>query len=247
MNVRFNRLVIPSAITLAAVFAGYLSILASVSGHYKESAALILVAALLDMVDGHVARMINASSSFGVQIDSLADVVNYGLAPALLFYALYFEPLGALGVAASFLPVACAAVRLARYNVSADPDIPSAYFEGLPTTMAAFVMASWVIFAGFAYTDFGTPAQAALVTVILSLLMVSRVHYDKANIFSLRYIRKTRRLLTLIAIAVSVWLSPPLALFLWGWLYIMYGLTRSAIIYIWCARRDDDREAEAPL
>jgi len=247
MNVRFNRLVIPSAITLAAVFAGYLSILASISGRYKESAALILLAALLDMVDGHVARMINASSSFGVQIDSLADVVNYGLAPALLFCALYFEPLGVLGVGVSFLPVACAAVRLARYNVSADPDIPSAYFEGLPTTMAAFVMAAWVIFAGFAYAGFGTPAQAVLVTVILSLLMVSRVHYDKANIFSLRYIRKTRRLLTLIAIAVSIWLSPPLALFLWGWLYIMYGLTRSAIIYIWYARRDDDREAETPL
>lgn len=246
MNVRFNRRMIPSTITLAAVFAGYLSILASVSGHYKESAALILVAALLDMIDGGVARMINATSDFGVQIDSLADVVNYGLAPALLFYALYFEQLGALGVAVSFLPVACAAIRLARYNVSADPDIPSAYFEGLPTTMAAFVMAGWVIFAG-TYQEFGTPLQAVLVTVILSLLMVSTVHYDKANIFSVRYIRKTRRLLTMIAIAVSIGISPPLALFLWGWLYITYGLTRSAIIFIWYARRDDDREAEAVL
>jgi CDP-diacylglycerol--serine O-phosphatidyltransferase len=247
MNLRFNRLVIPSAITLAAIFAGYLSILASISGYYKESAALILVAALLDMIDGRVARMINASSDFGVQIDSLADVVNYGLAPALLFYALFFEQLGVVGVAVSFLPVACAAIRLARYNVTADPDIPSAYFEGLPTTMAAFVMAAWVIFAGTYYPEFGTPAQAALVTIILSLLMISTVHYDKANIFSLRYIRKTRRLLTLMAIAVSIAVSPPLALFLWGWLYITYGLTRSAIIFIWYARRDDDREAETIL
>lgn len=241
-GMRVSRSVFPNAITLAAVFTGYVSILLSVQGNYVGAAAFILLASLLDMLDGRVARMMNVSSEFGVQIDSLADVINYGVAPGLLFYWMVFEPLGIVGVALGFLPVACAAIRLARYNVYADPDIPSSYFVGLPTTMAAFVMASWVIFAADAYPGYGTAGQAAILIVILSFLMVSEVHYDKSNIFSLRYIRKTRRLLTLICIVASVVIDPPLAFFLWGWLYILYGLLRSAIITIWYARRDDDRE-----
>jgi CDP-diacylglycerol--serine O-phosphatidyltransferase len=203
---------------------------------------MILLASLLDMLDGRVARMMKVSSDFGVQIDSLADVINYGVAPSLLFYLLYLQPLGIVGMGIGFLPMACAAIRLARYNVDADPDIPSTYFVGLPSTMAAFVLAAWIVFANSAYSNHGTPFMASLLIVIISFLMVSEVHYDKSNIFSLRYIRKTRRIVTLICIVVSVVLYPALAFFLWGWLYILYGLCRSAIITIWYARRDDGRE-----
>lgn len=241
-GIRVSKAIFPNAITIGAVFAGYMSIIASFRADFVLAAACILLASLLDMLDGRVARMMNVSTEFGVQIDSLADVINYGVAPSLLFYLLYFEDLGLLGIALGFLPVACAAIRLARYNVTADPDIPSPYFVGLPSTMAAFVLAGWVVFAGDTYRDYGTPGMAALLVVILSLLMVSEVHYDKSNIFSLRYIRKTRRLLTLLVIVASVVLWPALAFFLWGWLYILFGLMRSAIITIWYARRDDDRE-----
>jgi CDP-diacylglycerol--serine O-phosphatidyltransferase len=241
--IHVSKSVVPNAITIGAVFAGYVSIIETFQGLYTNAAIFILIACLLDMLDGRVARMMKVSSDFGVQIDSLADVINYGVAPALLFYFLYFQTWGVLGIGLGFLTVACAAIRLARYNVEADPDIPATYFVGLPTTIAAFVLASWVIFASTVHNDYGTPQMATILVVLLSFLMVSEVHYDKSNIFSLRYIRKTRRIITLICIVVSAIVYPQLAFFLWGWLYILYGLLRSAIITIWYARRDDDQEA----
>jgi CDP-diacylglycerol---serine O-phosphatidyltransferase len=241
-NIRISKAIVPNAITLAAIFAGYVSIIESFQGHYLNAAVLIVIACLLDMLDGRVARMMKVASDFGVQIDSLADVINYGVAPAILFYFLYFQPWGIIGLALGFLIMACAAVRLARFNVGADPDIPQAYFVGLPTTIAAFVLSGWVIFTFSQTPVLGTSEIAAVLVVLLSVLMVSEVHYDKSNIFSLRYIRKTNRIITLLGIFISVILYPQLAFFGWGLLYILYGLVRSAIITLWYLRRDDGRE-----
>ncbi len=226
---RFSRIVVPNLITGSAIFAGYVSILETSQGQYTAAAGFILLACLLDMLDGRVARMIHATSDFGVQFDSLADMVNYGVAPALLFYFLYFEPLGILGIVLSFLPVCCAGIRLSRFNLDADPDMPTSCFVGLPTTIAALVLAGYVIFAQDFHPGADMVFQAGLLVIMTALLMVSSVQYEKGNILSLRYIRKTRRIITGSLIVASLILFPTFAFFTWGLLYILYGLTRSAI------------------
>ena len=221
-----TRLLIPNSVTALAILFGYLAVIEIFQGHYLQAALLILVACLLDMLDGRLARMMRASTDFGVQFDSMADVLNYGFAPALLFYFAYFQDHGTLGVVISFLLLCAAAVRLARYNSSASADVPTTAFVGLPTTMSAVVMAGYVIFAAeIGLEDFGPPAVLA---VLMAFLMVSQVTYEKKNILSLRYIRKTRRFLTGLLILASLLAFPRLAFFAWGLMYILYGLLRSA-------------------
>jgi len=222
-----TRILIPNSVTALAILFGYLAVIETFQGHYQQAALLILVACLLDMLDGRLARMMRASSEFGVQFDSLADVLNYGFAPALLFYFAYFQAQGPLGIAISFLLLCAAAVRLARYNSTASPDTPTTAFVGLPTAMSAVVMAGYVIFA----TELGLENAfwpPAVLAVLMAFLMVSQVTYEKKNVLSLRYIRKTRRFLTGLLILASLLALPRLAFFIWGLLYILYGLLRSA-------------------
>lgn len=237
------RVVIPNIITIAAILAGYIAILEVFQGEYMVATALILFASVLDMLDGSVARAINATSDFGVEFDSLADLINYGVAPSVLFYFLYFHTWGIIGIILSFLPIACGSIRLARFNTTSDPDIPTKYFIGLPTTVSAVVLMGFVIFMHSQPFIYDASLAAAFVTMLVSLLMVSNVQYDKSNILSVRYIRKTRRVITGVLIILSLVLLPEIAFFAWGLLYIMYGATRSAIYMIWY-KSDNVIEAE---
>lgn len=242
LRIRLMRVIIPNAITIAAILAGYIAILESFYGEYLLAAGFIITAAVLDMFDGRIARAMNATSDFGVEFDSLADLVNYGVAPALLFYFLYFEQWGVVGMILSFLPVCCAAIRLARFNVTSDPDIPTRYFIGLPTTIAALVLAGFVIFTHSLPYDIDSSHEAAFMVVTTALLMVSNIQYEKSNILSLRYIRKTRRIITAIIILGSLAFIPEVAFFAWGLLYIMYGVARSGVRTL-LRGNDDDIEA----
>lgn len=242
LRIRLIRVIVPNSITVAAILAGYVSILEAFYGDYVTAAVFIIVASVLDMFDGRVARAMNATSEFGVEFDSLADLVNYGVAPALLFYFLYFEQWAFLGIILSFLPVCCAAIRLARFNVTADPDIPTRYFIGLPTTIAALVLAGFVIFTNSLPYATDSSHEAAFMIVTTALLMVSNVQFEKSNILSLRYIRKTRRIITGIIIVISMILFPQTAFFAWGLLYIIYGVSRSAVRTL-LRGNDDDVEA----
>jgi CDP-diacylglycerol--serine O-phosphatidyltransferase len=237
------RAILPSAITVGAILAGYLAILEVVQGEYFTAARLILVACMLDMFDGRVARVMKSQSEFGVEFDSLADMVNYGVAPALLFYFMYFSDWGIAGTMLSFLPVCCAGIRLARFNAISDPDIPTRYYIGLPTTIGAVVMAGYAIFIDSLITTYDVSSAAAVLTVVVSLLMISEVQYEKSNILSIRYIRKTRRVITGVVILASLVLIPETAFFAWGLLYIIYGAARSAFYFIWYGR-DDLTETE---
>ena len=232
----------PSAITVLAILAGYISILETFYGDFSSAAGFIIFASILDMFDGRIARVMNATSEFGMEFDSLADLINYGVAPALLFYHLYFIEWGVVGIILSFLPVCCAAIRLARFNIMSDPDIPTRYFIGLPTTIAALVLAGFVIFVDSLPNTFDSSQEASFLIVTTALLMISNIQYEKSNILSLRYILKTRRIITGIIIIVSMLLIPETAFFAWGLLYIMYGFTRSAIRTL-LRGNDDDFEA----
>jgi len=176
--------ILPNAFTLAGVFCGFYAILGSVTENGQESlyqaAVAIFFAGFFDMFDGRVARLTKTQSDFGVQLDSLADVVSFGVAPAIVVYKWALWPLGTLGFCGAFFFMACGAIRLARFNVMAlGAQKPSKYFVGLPIPLAASMLIVLVI-AHFKL--FGNlPVQKNLLVfalvVFLGLLMVSQVPY----------------------------------------------------------------------
>lgn len=175
---------LPNLFTTAAMFAGFYAIIASIDGRYTEAAVAVFIAAVLDGMDGRVARMTGTQSEFGVQYDSLSDLVSFGLAPALVMYNWSLSSLrdfgslwGKLGWAAAFIYAACAALRLARFNTQVGV-ADKRYFQGLASPAAAAVCMSFVWSAeksGFSGDElcFVTPVMA----VIVGLLMVSRFRY----------------------------------------------------------------------
>ena len=175
---------LPNLITTGAMFAGFYAIVVSMRGDFTAAAVSVFVAALLDGMDGRIARLTGTQSAFGVQYDSLSDLLSFGLAPALVMYAWSLSVLrdygplwGKLGWAAAFVYAACTALRLARFNVQADM-ADKRYFQGLNSPAAASVCMSFV----WTLTEFGVSGdRVCFFTPILSaamgLLMVSRVRY----------------------------------------------------------------------
>ena len=125
---------LPNLFTLAALFAGFYAVIASMSGNFNEAGWAILIAGVCDGLDGRIARLTGTQSAFGAEFDSLADVISFGMAPALLMFTWAFEPLGQLGWAASFMFVSCAALRLARYNVQLGT-VNKRFFLGLQLSL----------------------------------------------------------------------------------------------------------------
>ncbi|MCB0419345.1 MAG: CDP-diacylglycerol--serine O-phosphatidyltransferase, partial [Bdellovibrionales bacterium] len=131
--------ILPSVFTTGNLFFGFHAIVSSVAGDYLTAAYSILIAGLFDVLDGAIARLTRTPSQFGVEYDSIADVVSFGVAPALMVYFGALTTLGRLGNALAFFYLACAALRLARFNCS--PDFPKTYFMGLPSPAAAYSVA----------------------------------------------------------------------------------------------------------
>jgi CDP-diacylglycerol--serine O-phosphatidyltransferase len=222
---RVPKAAIPNAVTALAIFAGYWALVSVLQGHYVQAAWLIVLAAFFDFLDGYVARLLNATSGFGVQFDSLADIVNYGVVPAILYYAVYFDRWGAFGMLLSFSLVLSAAVRLARFNLRLDQDGPQAKatFDGLPTTMAAFLLSGYLIFAGEVTADFGQPVWSLVVTLAVAFLMVSNVPYDKDSILIPRIRNRFQRLTMGVIILPFLVLFPSVAVFGLGLLYVIWA------------------------
>lgn len=221
------RAIWPNVVTAGAIFCGYLSIVFALEGSFYQSALFILLAALLDMADGQVARALRVCSDFGMHFDSLADVVNYGVAPSLLFYLLYFQPWGAAGLGIGFLLVLCAAMRLARYNSTTAEDPP--YFTGLPSTMAATFLAGYVLFSD-AYINHNAPLQAAFVFIVVALLMVSEVRYGKGKTWlSPRLLRQRRHIVVGTVVLPFLLFYPTFTFFSLALFYILWGVSRSGI------------------
>ena len=176
---------LPNLFTTGGLFGGFFAIIAASQGRFEAACVAIFIAAILDGLDGRIARLTNTQSEFGVQYDSLADLVRFGMAPALVMYywALSSFKLdgvtaGKLGWLAAFLYAACAALRLARFN-SQVGTVDKRWFIGLASPAAAAVLASFVwTFHGLGWIDGGELSLPALgLTVIVALLMVSRVRY----------------------------------------------------------------------
>lgn len=176
-NLRKGVYILPNLFTTGSLFAGYYSIVSAMNGQYVQAAWFILIATVFDGLDGKVARMTNTTSRFGVEYDSLADLVAFGVAPGLLMYSWALTEFGKLGWLAAFLYVVCGALRLARFNVQVDT-VESKRFVGLPIPSAAWMVASCVLI--FYYLGgTGTIKQISVVALIycLAFLMVSNVSY----------------------------------------------------------------------
>ena len=169
--------VLPNLFTAGSLFAGFYCMVSTVNGDFRTAALWILASSIFDGLDGKVARLTGTASKFGVEFDSLADVVSFGAAPGLLMYCWALKPFGRLGWLAGFLFLVCAALRLARFNVQVET-VESKRFVGLPTPAAASMVSATVLF----FYHMGWPASynklAILVLIyFLALLMVSNVRY----------------------------------------------------------------------
>ncbi|HHO59659.1 MAG TPA: CDP-diacylglycerol--serine O-phosphatidyltransferase, partial [Thiotrichales bacterium] len=175
---------LPNLITTAALFAGFYGIVAAINGRYEQASVAVFIAMVLDALDGRVARLTNTQSEFGAEYDSLADMGSFGLAPALIMYvwslsslAEYSWQWGKLGWLAAFMFVACAALRLARFNTRAS-STDKRYFQGLPSPAAAGVVVGFV----WACHDLGIAGNevaffALPVIVFAGAMMVSNISY----------------------------------------------------------------------
>lgn len=168
---------LPSIMTLGNLFCGYACVVYAMRGDLATAAPFVGIAVILDMLDGRIARMTNSTSAFGVEFDSLADVVSFGLAPAVLAYAWGLSELARVGWAAGFMFVSAAAMRLARFNVQSSSQYDKRYFIGMPTPAAAGVVASTIY--AWPYPLSGLAQQIAAVTVVIvpAVLMVSSIRF----------------------------------------------------------------------
>lgn len=238
-RIRITRAWIPNAVTAFSVFLGYLAIIATFEHNFVTAAWLIVFAGILDLFDGRLARAVGGTSKFGTYFDSLADAINYGVAPSLLFYQLYFVHWSFIGAAFTFLPTVCGAIRLARFGVLTEETGKSSFFMGLPTTVAAGFLASYVIFMHDVFGGFGTDLVAAVFLALASVLMISAVPYEHNSIITDRPLHKNwKAVLLLVALATIAILSGRV-LFVWIALYVGYGLVRSILQ----TARDIERKA----
>ncbi len=171
----------PNLITTAALLSGFYSIIASMNGDFTQAIYAIFIAALLDGLDGRVARAIGAQSAFGEQFDSLSDLLAFGVAPAILMYSWSLHDLGRIGLAACFVYTACAAFRLARFNVQIGV-VDKRYFIGVASPLAAVMIISLVMVGRdypyiFDLKDTGIQAINAAIIIAVGLLMISNIKY----------------------------------------------------------------------
>ena len=232
---------LPSMFTMANMFCGYACIVYAMRGEFATAAPFIAFAIVLDMLDGRVARMTGTTSAFGVEFDSLADVISFGVAPAILCFSWGLEPLGRVGWAAGFLYVAAAAVRLARFNIQSGTQ-DKRYFVGLPSPAAAGVLAS-TVFANPAGPQTTAQAVPVLAVVIVpALLMVSTFRFRSFKGLNLG-LRRSYGALMLVALGLAlVWASPELALLLMAYTY----LASAFIGMLWTRLRRRTPDARRP-
>ena len=225
--------VLPNAITLAALFSGFYGIVMAMNGRFEVACIAIFCAAVLDSLDGRVARMTNAQSAFGEQMDSLSDMVSFGAAPALIVYIWALKDMGKAGWIPAFVYIAGAALRLARFNVNIGV-VDKRFFQGLPSPAAAAIVIGlvWVMddagFKNASHTDW-LAWVAFGVTLFAGLSMVTN-----APFYSFKVVggRRTVPFIVIVCIALGialVALDPPRVLFA---LFCVYGLSGYAV-YAW--------------
>lgn len=228
---------LPNLITTGALFAGFFAIVASMSGNFVAAALAIYSALILDTLDGRVARWTRSESEFGAEYDSLSDMVAFGVAPALVAFTWALSDLGQVGWVVAFIYMACAGLRLARFNTKGD----NTTFTGLASPSAAAIIASavWI---------WSTPGEAAglvasigmaVITAVVGLLMVSQFSYFSPKTLDLKGRQPFLVLVAIVLVFAIIFAHPPLVLLL---CFTAYALSGPAM-YLWHRYRGGNRTA----
>ncbi len=237
---RFNkpipRVIVPSFFTLMNLFCGFLAIIQFSEGQMLYGAWLIVLAGVFDALDGFMARITNSTSAFGIELDSLSDVVSFGVAPGFLLYQFSLSSLQFPGLILAALPALCGAIRLARFNVDAKV-VHSDYFKGLPIPVQAIMIVGFYLsfrdnLAIFENLDYGVNNVVIPMVLLLSLLMVSTVPFDKIPRFSRGQIRKYRnRIFLYIGYIVTIALLQEWGIIIVFSFFILKGLYTFLVLY----------------
>jgi CDP-diacylglycerol--serine O-phosphatidyltransferase len=206
------------------MFFGFYSVVSSVHQQYLISAWAIVGAGIFDMLDGRVARLAKATSPFGVQYDSLSDLISFGIAPSLLAYVWVLESWRSFSWLLAFLFLACGALRLARFNVS-HASVPKTYFQGLPITLAAQVLASFVIAGEALHWTFSSKIWILAVLLLLSLLMVSTLRFQSYKEVSWKF-----GFFWVFGFSLWILLRLEWGLFAMLGMYVVYNLLQNAYV-----------------
>ncbi|MYL83520.1 CDP-diacylglycerol--serine O-phosphatidyltransferase [Desulfovibrio aerotolerans] len=220
--------ILPNLFTMASLFAGFLGALWAIEGRFDMTALAILFSCLFDGLDGKVARLTNTSSDFGVQFDSLADLVAFGVTPAIMVYQWQLARFGRLGILAAFMLVACGALRLARFNVmSGKATASKKFFVGLPIPAAGCMISLFFMFEQYLPDDIAAaviPKACLVLVYALSFLMVSRVRYASFKEFGLVKAHPFSAMVTALLLFVVVASEPWLMGFLLFSAYLASGI-----------------------
>jgi CDP-diacylglycerol--serine O-phosphatidyltransferase len=221
--------VLPNLFTLAALFGGFYAIVMAMNDRFEMAAIGVFCAMVLDSLDGRVARMTNTQSAFGEQMDSLADMVSFGAAPALISYEWALKGLGRWGWMAAFVYISCAALRLARFNVNTAV-VDKRYFQGLPSPAAAALVMGFI----WLMTDMGYRGADVTWVMFAFCLYSGLTMVTNAPFYSFKDVRMKKSVpfavIVLLALVIAVInIHPPIVLFA---LFVMYGLS-GYVLYVW--------------
>ncbi len=218
---------LPNLFTTAALFSGFYAIMSAMNGHFEFAALAIFAAMIFDGLDGRVARLTNTTSEFGVQYDSLSDMVSFGVAPALVMYFWALVDLGKFGIAAAFVYLAGAALRLARFNTQVG-EVDKRFFIGLASPAAAAVIAG-MVWAGFDVAMAGRPSViAGIITALMGLLMVSNVKYNSFKELDFRGRVPFVMILVVVLAFGVITIDPPRILL------ALFGVYAASGLVMWC-------------
>ncbi|HET8577171.1 MAG TPA: CDP-diacylglycerol--serine O-phosphatidyltransferase [Methylomirabilota bacterium] len=232
-NPRRGIFLLPSALTTGNLFCGFLALVLSAQGRYTEAAVAVFVAMVMDLLDGKVARLTRTSTPFGVEYDSLADVVSFCVAPGFLLYAMVLSRFGRVAWLAAFLFAICGALRLARFNVHSGVT-DRRYFVGLSTPAAAGMVCSAVLVLDGVEVERWHAAAVTVGTVVVALLMVSTFRYYAFKDADFARRRPARLLIVGVIAALIVYAVPHWSLFIFFAAYVLSGPSRP----VWARRVD---------
>ena len=185
------------------MFLGFLAIGLILKGDPLKAGVFVMIAGMLDVFDGKIARMLGITSRFGMEFDSMADTVSFCVVPSVLVYSLYVEGLSPLlGLIIAFMPLMFGTIRLAKYNIDQESGISKSYTEGLTTPIAAITLFSFLYFNQEVHGNYGDPRTALMLVAAISVLMVSPIHFAKFPLLSFKSGRNNSILLVIFILSV---------------------------------------------
>ncbi|MDR3071056.1 MAG: CDP-diacylglycerol--serine O-phosphatidyltransferase [Endomicrobium sp.] len=233
--------IIPSLFTCGNLACGCLSLMSSINGDFQQAAWLLILAIFFDAMDGRIARLMKTTSKFGIQLDSLSDLISFGIAPSIMMYQLVLNSMGKLGMLIAVLFVLCSALRLSKFNVKVQDGVVHSFFSGLPTPASAGLLLSFVLSYELFIADSGQSLTfktipivmknmptffrvMPIVMVMLSLLMVSSIPYISFKKVNLSKPKTFRLLVSMILFALLVVAFPQNTIFILFSLYVLSGI-----------------------